>query len=144
MIVPDANILIYAYDERSAFFEVARDWLERSLAGSVDIGLSWQTITAFVRITTDKRAFPSPYSATEAFEIVENWVSAPAARIVLPTANHLQIFSSIAVETKVAGAMVMDAHLAALTIEHGATLATTDRDFRKFDGLRVVNPLNKK
>lgn len=142
MIIPDANILIYAYDERAAEMKAARKWLEQSLA-KTEIGFGWQTLTAFVRISTDNRVFPLPYSITEAFEIVSHWISAPKARIMLPTSNHLTIFQHLAVESKTSGPMLMDAHLAALAIEHGATLATTDRDFRRFDGLKLISPLSK-
>ena len=142
MIIPDANILIYAYDERAPEVEAARSWLEESLANS-DVGFGWQTLTAFIRISTEKRVFPLPHSVVDAFEIIRNWLSAPKATILLPTSNHLSIFMNLAVASKTMGAMLMDAHLAALAIEHGATLATTDRDFRRFDGLKLMNPLVK-
>lgn len=89
MIIPDANILIYAYNEASAEMKSAREWLLTSLSTSVEIGFGWQTLTAFIRISTDKRIFPQSYSVSEAFEIVEHWISAPMARILVPTANHL-------------------------------------------------------
>lgn len=143
MIIPDANVLIYAFNPLAPERESAREWLSTSLSGNIDFGFTWQTLTAFARISTDRRLFSNPYSTAEAFEIMESWLSTPRARVLVPTQNHMRIFSRLAIESKVNGPMLMDAHLAALAIEHGATLATTDRDFRRFDGLKLMNPLVK-
>ena len=143
MILPDANLLIYAYNDSAEQRDAARKWLKEMLVGTETVCFCWQTITAFLRISTNRKIFVEAYSPAEAIEVVENWLSAPAARIVLPTDRHLAIFKRVSIDGQVSGPMMMDAHLAAIAIEHGATLATTDRDFRRFDGLKIVNPLDK-
>jgi len=82
-----------------------------------------------------------PFTLKEAIEIVEDWLAQPQARVLLPTEKHWKIFTGLIIEGQTNGAMVMDAHLAALAIEHGATLATTDRDFVRFSKLKTTNPL---
>ena len=141
MKTPDANLLIYAYNENAKQHERAKQWLERKLSSPELFGLSWQVITAFLRISTNPRAFPLPFTLKEAIEIVEDWLAQPQVKILLPTEKHWKIFSNLIVEGQTNGAMMMDAHLAALAIEHGATLATTDRDFVRFSKLKTTNPL---
>lgn len=141
MIMPDANILIYAHNEASENHERANRWLEEKLRSSEIVCFSWQTITAFLRITTNPKLFSNPLSPSQAFEIVEQWLARPNAIVVEATANFMTIFQKTAIDGQASGALLMDAHLAALAIEHGATLATTDRDFRRFDGLKIENPL---
>lgn len=103
--------------------------------------MSWQIITAFLRISTNPKSFPYPYTLPEAIEIVEDWLAQPQVRILVPTEKHWEIFSRLIIEGQTNGAMMMDAHLAALAIEHGAVLATTDRDFARFSKLKTINPL---
>ena len=140
MILPDVNILIYAHNEASENHEKAKQWLEEKLKGSEIICFSWQTITAFLRILTNSKLFANPLTLKQAFEIVEQWLSRPNAVVLEPTANFMTIFQKIAVDGQANGALLMDAHLAALALEHGATLATTDRDFSRFDGLKIETP----
>ncbi len=141
MNIVDANILLYAYNESAEQHERAKSWLEENLSAPELFGLSWQVITAFLRISTNPKAFPLPFTLNEAIEIVEDWLAQPQVKILLPTEKHWKIFSNLIVEGQTNGAMMMDAHLAALAIEHGATLATTDRDFVRFSKLKTINPL---
>ena len=141
MKVTDANLLLYAYNESAPQHETAKDWLEERLSSPEIFGLSWQIITAFLRISTNPKSFPLPFTLSEAIEIVEDWLAQPQVKILLPTENHWVIFSNLIIEGQTNGAMMMDAHLAALTIEHGAVLATTDRDFARFSKLKTINPL---
>ncbi len=141
MILPDANILLYAYNTEANQHTKAREWLETMLSSPTLMCFSWQTISAFIRISTNQRVFTKPYSLAEAFEIVEDWLSLPNVVILQPTRNHLKIFKQAAIDGQAAGALLMDAHLAALAIEHGATLATNDRDFSRFEKVKTVNPL---
>lgn len=141
MILADANLLLYAYNADASKHEPARLWLEASLSSAEPFAVSWQTITAFIRIGTNVKAFPRPLSIREAGEIVAQWLERPNVTILQPGARHWEIFARLLDEGQVSGALVMDAHLAALAIEHGATLLTTDRDFARFNNLRVVNPL---
>jgi uncharacterized protein len=141
MILSDANILIYAYNKAAQEHESCKTWLEDQLSKPDAFAFSWQTITAFMRITTTARMFPQTYTYEQVSVFVESWISQPNVIILSPTSRHWTIFSRIIRENKIQGPLMMDAHLAALAIEHGATLATTDRDFARFDGLRIVNPL---
>ena len=143
MILSDANLLLYAYNVDSEHHVPAREWLEEALSKPDLFCLSWQTITAFIRIGTNPRAFPKPFSITEAVEIVSQWLARPSVRIVVPGEQHWAIFSKLLNEGKASGPLAMDAHLAALAIEHGATLCTTDRDFSRFKELKVMNPLEE-
>lgn len=140
MILPDANILIYAHNETSENHAQAQKWLEEKLQSSEVICFSWQTITAFLRILTNSKLFANPLTLKQAFEIVEQWLSRPNAVVLEPTANFMMIFQQTATDGQATGALVMDAHLAALAIDHGAVLAMTDRDFRRFDGLKIETP----
>jgi uncharacterized protein len=139
--VTDANLLLYAYNENAAQHSKAKKWLEESLSSPEIFGMSWQTITAFLRISTNPKSYPLPFTLSEAIEIVEEWLAQPQVKILQPTEKHWEIFSGLIIEGQTHGALMMDAHLAALTIEHGAVLATTDRDFAKFSKLKTLNPL---
>ncbi len=141
MILADANLLLYAYNTSAAEHERARAWLQESLSRAELFGLSWQTITAFIRIGTNPRAFNRPLTTKEATAAVGAWIERPMVRILSPGQGHWEIFVRLLIEGQVRGPLVMDAHLAALAIEHGAVLHTTDRDFARFPGLKVANPL---
>jgi toxin-antitoxin system PIN domain toxin len=141
MILTDANILLYAYNQDAADHKPARTWLEDQLSAPDFFCLSWQTITAFLRISTNARAFRRPLSIKDTANIVSSWLERPQVVILNPGELHWTVFRNLMETGQAAGAMVMDAHLAALAIENGAQLATTDRDFSRFAGLRVMNPL---
>lgn len=142
MIVPDANLLIYAYNKSADEHAASREWLTDMLSGTESVGFCWQTITAFLRLSTNSKIFDEAYTPAQAIEIVENWLSSAVAHIVVPTERHLSILNDISTDGQVSGPGLMDAHLAALAVEHGATLATTDRDFRRFDGVKLIYPLD--
>lgn len=139
--MPDANILLYAYNADSPHHAKAREWLENALSAPEPFCLSWQTITAFLRISTNPRAFPKPLNFKEAIEIVDEWLAQPQTTILLPTANYWAIFKKLIVDGKLTGALIMDAHLAALAIDHNANIITSDRDFNRFTNLKIINPL---
>lgn len=141
MILADANLLLYAYNASAAEHERARTWLQDSLSRAELFGLSWQTITAFIRIGTNPRAFNKPLTNTEAIATVAAWIERPMVRILVPGQHHWEIFARLLTKGQVRGPLVMDAHLAALAIEHGAVLYTTDLDFARFAGLKMTNPL---
>lgn len=141
MILVDSNILLYAFDSSSPHHETARNWLEATLAAREQVGLTWATILAFLRISTSPRLLDHPLSTDEATAIVSNWLQMPAITVLAPGEGHWEILHNLLLEGQVRGPLVTDAHLAALAIEHGATLCTTDRDFTRFPGLRVLNPL---
>jgi toxin-antitoxin system PIN domain toxin len=141
MILTDANLLLYAYNRDAAEHEAARRWLEEQLSAPEIFCLSWQTTTAFLRISTNARAFAHPFTIAEATEIVSEWLERPQVVALTPGERHWEIFSDLLKTGQATGPLVMDAHLAALGIEHGCILATTDRDFARFPGLQTVDPL---
>lgn len=141
MIIVDANLLLYAYNASAPEHDAARNWLEDALSRSELFGLSWQTITAFVRIGTNPRVFNEPLTIGEATDAVSAWVERPMVRILIPGQRHWEIFSRLLIGGQVRGPLVMDAHLAALAIEHGFVLHTTDRDFARFPDLKTYNPI---
>ena len=141
MILLDANLLLYAYDIESTEYRRARSWLERRLSGVEKVGFSWVTILAFLRIATSRRYESDPMSTAEASSIVDGWMDVPNVALISPTERHWAILSDLLPKSQARGALVMDAHLAALSIEHGATLCTNDRDFLRFPGLKVEFPL---
>ena len=140
MILCDANLLLYAYNMDAADHAKAKEWLEGELSNPSLFCLSWQTITAFIRISTNHRAFPRPLSIEQAVKIVSSWLDRPQCHVLAETEQHWVIFAERLAKEKTTGPLVIDAHLAALAVEHGATLATTDRDFARFSGLKVINP----
>jgi toxin-antitoxin system PIN domain toxin len=105
------------------------------------MALSWSTIVAFLRIGTNPRVFERPYRAGEAVAIVQQWLEAPTVSVLEPGERFWDILRSLLVEARAEGPIVSDAALAALAIEHGATLCSTDRDFRRFPGLKLHDPL---
>ncbi len=141
MVIVDANILLYAYNEDAAKHAAAKRWLEEQLAGKEVLGLSWHIITAFLRISTHSRIFPIPLDLIEAMNTMKEWLDSPKVQILSPTQRHWQIFREVLINGQAAGPLVMDAHIAALAIEHDATIATADKDFSRFDGIKTIYPL---
>jgi len=140
MILCDANVLLYAYDSHSRAHARCRDWLVGALNGSEQIGLPWQTLWAFMRIATNPRAFQRPLTTERACALVDTWLARPQVVVPAPAERYWQILQSQLRDGQVSGPLVSDAALAALTIECGATLCTTDRDFRRFDALKLIDP----
>ncbi len=141
MTVLDANLLLYAYDRASPQHVKARAWIERVFSGAAPVGLPWQTISAFLRIMTNARLPGERFTLDEAVQVVESWLEQPNVRFLAPGDDHWQLFRQAMMEGQAAGPLVSDAHLAALTVEYGGVLHTTDRDFARFPGLRWTNPL---
>ena len=142
MIVPDANLLLYAYDSNSDQQLSAGLWLQQILSGPDTVGLSWISIGAFLRIATNSRLGRSQIPMSSAIGIVDEWLAMRAVRLIVPGEGHWTILKEMLIAGRVQGPVTTDAQLAALTIEHGAILHTADRDFARFPGLRWVNPLS--
>jgi uncharacterized protein len=142
VILVDANLLVYAHNQSSPQYQDARAWLEAELAGPGPVGVAWTSLLALVRISTSQQVFPAPFSLEEARDVVDQLLAQPALTIVQPGPQHWTILRQLLVESQARGPLTTDAHLAALALEHGATMYTTDRDFARFTGLRVVNPLS--
>jgi len=141
VILPDANLLLYAHNVTSEEHSKAKRWLEAILSGAEPVGLCWPVILAFLRIATNQRIFPRPLSRTQAVVIVADWLEQPQTVVLSPAENHWTILQRMLSAGKASGVLVSDAHLAALAVEHGATLYSTDRDFTRFPGLKFQNPL---
>ncbi|HTT65274.1 MAG TPA: type II toxin-antitoxin system VapC family toxin [Bryobacteraceae bacterium] len=143
MILIDANLLLYAYDSGSEFHRAAADWLAEALSGPDLAGLAWVTVLAFLRISTHPRMRAQPFTSAEAVAVVQEWLDQPCVRMLTPTARHWTILRDLISKGQAKAALVTDAHLAALAIEHGAVLCTSDRDFTRFSGLKWSNPLGR-
>lgn len=141
MILVDANLLIYAFNSSAREHDKARAWLEEALSSPALVGLSWSTISAFLRITTSRAVFPEPLGSSEAVAIVDSWLARPMVVLVEPGPRYWELVKQLLVDSNSRGPLVADAMLAALAIENGATLATHDVDFRRFDGLKLFDPL---
>jgi toxin-antitoxin system PIN domain toxin len=141
VILVDANLLLYAHDRSSPVHEPTRRWFLGILDGSELVGFSWIAVLAFLRISTSPKIFQDPFSIEDAIKAVDYWFSQPVATLVDTGEHHWPILRDLLLRTGVKGGLVTDAHLAALAIEHDATLLTRDGDFTQFPRLRVVNPL---
>ncbi len=141
MTIIDANLLLYAYNADAPQQPAAAQWLGKLLASGETIALPWVTIWAFIRISTNPRIWPNPRPAPEAFAIVGEWLAQPGVIPLHPGARHAEIPEKLVSDHGATGPLVTDAVLAALAMEHGAMLASTDQDFRRFPDLRWLNPL---
>lgn len=141
MILVDANLLIYAVDRDSPHHAPARRWLEAALSGSEPVGIAWIAALAFVRITTHPGVMRKPLSAENAIGYIDGWLRQPFVRLIGPGEKHWPILRNLLTASGTAGNLTSDAHLAALAIEHGCTVASADNDFRRFAGVTHVNPL---
>ncbi len=142
MILSDINLLLYAHNKAAKEHEQAKTWIEKTLSEDT-LCLSWHTIMGFVRISTSPRIFANPFTSSEAISNIKKLVAHVNSVTIMPGQNHFSIFERLVAESRISGAMLMDAHLAALAIEHGATLASNDRDFRLFDGLNLLDPIGQ-
>lgn len=141
MIILDANILLYAYDTSSLLHVPARSWVESVFSSGDPVGLPWQTVAAFLRVVTNPRLRGDRFTVEEAAMIVDQWLAQPNIRLLAPGDRHWPILRSAMIDGQVRGPMITDAQLAALTIEYGGVLHSTDRDFARFPLLRWTNPL---
>lgn len=141
MIVLDANILLYAYDSASSEHTKAREWVERTFSDATPVGLPWQTVAAFLRIMTNPKLPGERFTPQEAVHLVDTWLNQPNVRLLAPGEDHWPLFRQMIVDGQAHGPLISDAQLAALAIEYGGVLHTTDRDFARFPGLRWVSPL---
>ena len=141
MILVDANILLYAEDSLQSRHQQARAWWDGQLSGSGVVCLCWTVLSAFIRIGTNPRVFEHPLSLEQALARVQSWLDQPCTRVVRPTERHWTVFKQVLTDGQAVANLVTDAHLAALAIEHGCELASTDSDFARFPKLKWRNPL---
>lgn len=141
MKLVDLNILVYAMDESSSRHQVARDWLDETLSGSATVGFGWHVLIGFVRLSTRSAVFAAPLTVSEALDVVDGWLQQPCVTVVHPTERHATVLRELLTPLGTAGNLTSDAHLAALAIEYGAGLCSTDVDFSRFAGVRWIDPL---
>ena len=141
MILPDINLLVHAYNSESPVHDGARSWWEGLLNGSRPVGLPWVTILGFVRIATHRQVLASPLAVGAACGRARAWLARPCVSVLHPGERHAETLFGLLEALGIAGNLTTDAHLAALAIEHQAELHSTDADFRRFPGLRWVNPI---
>ena len=143
MTVLDVNLLLYAYNSDVPQQSAAARWLADLLESGEIIALPWITVWAFIRICTNPRIWKSPRPVKEAFAIIDKWLAQPGVILLQPGPRHREILEQLVEEHNATGPLVTDAVLAALAIENGASLASTDQGFSRFRGLRWINPLSK-
>lgn len=141
MILVDANLLIYASVKQFAEHKAAYDWLDQRLNGDVRVGLPWQSLLAFLRVTTNPRLLDRPQATASAWWQIEEWLSGECVWIPQPTERHPTILGKLLAGQGIQANLVHDAHLAALAVEHGLELCSTDGDFARFPELRWTNPI---
>jgi toxin-antitoxin system PIN domain toxin len=141
VILIDANILIYAHVSSFSQHKLAHDWLDQQLNASTPVGLPWPSVLAFLRLVTNPRVFEHPEPIGDAWQQVRTWLTSETAWIPHPTERHADLLGEFLALPGVHGNLVPDAHLAALAVEHGLTLCSTDGDFARFQGLRWLNPI---
>ena len=143
MILIDVNLLIYAVNSDMPQHQGARRWLEGTLSGNESVGLAWVVIFGFLRIATRGDVFHEPLTADRALGYVDEWLRQPCARPIGPGDKHWEILSNLLQVSGTAGNLSTDAHIAALAIENGATVFSADSDFKRFAGLKHINPLEQ-
>jgi uncharacterized protein len=137
----DANLLLFAVHEESAFHAAARDWLTRQLKGTQRVGLPWKSLGAFLRFATQSRAWERPLEPRAAWVYIEDWLASDVTWIPTPSVHHAEILGELVNRYHLRGNLIPDAQLAALAIEHGIEVCSADTDFARFTEIRWRNPL---
>jgi toxin-antitoxin system PIN domain toxin len=143
MILPDINLLVYAYNSDAPDHRSARVWWEACLSESRIVGLPWVVLLGYLRLMTNRSVLVHPLSPEEAIGHVRSWLERPQAQILHPGPRHLDVLDRLMRGSRPSGKLTTDAHLAALAIEHQAELHSNDGDFAEFPGLRWTNPLRQ-
>ena len=140
MNLVDANVLLYAVNQDALQHGSAREWLDEALSGGARVAFCWLVLLAFLRLSTNGRIFDDPLSASDAITQVEDWLAQPSAVVVESTARHLGIIQQLLAPLEKGGNLVNYAHLAALAIEHRCAVVSYDRDFLRFDSVKLETP----
>lgn len=141
MIVPDVNLLVYAYNADAPGHLTARRWWEDRLSGTETVGLAWVVVLGYVRLMTSRKVLLRPWSPVEVIGHVRAWLERPQVQVLQPGPRHLDILQGFAERQILSGDLTTDAHLAALAIEHQAIVHSNDGDFDRFPGVNRRNPL---
>jgi len=141
MILPDLNLLLYAYNLHAPQHAKAKQWWESAINGRELIGLPHEVMLGFVRIATNPRLGQAAVPLARAKAVVEGWLSIPVTRVLLPSEDHSLKVLSLMERATVSGQLTSDASLAIYAIENRAELYSNDADFARFPGLSWKNPL---
>ena len=141
MIVPDINLLVYAYDGKAAKHTQAKRWWEEKINGNIMVGIPWVVSAGFVRLMTNPKLMKTPFSPSVAVQHVESWFNYEHIFPLNPGDRHLTYFRQILDAAGIGGDLVPDAHIAAIAMENQAEVHSNDSDFGRFPGVRWVNPL---
>ena len=141
MIVPDLNLLVYAYNDEAPLYAPARRWWEELVNGTERVGIPWVVTTGFVRLVTQRGLLSPPMTLEQALDYLQEWFRFPHVTPLNPGVGHLTLFRRALTASGVGGNLVTDAHIAALAIEYQAEVHSNDTDFGRFPGLRWRNPL---
>jgi toxin-antitoxin system PIN domain toxin len=140
MQLVDANVLLYAVNERAAHHDRSRSWLDACLGGEGTVGFCWAVLLAFVRLSTHRAVFERPLSSAQALSVANVWLGQPGAVAVSPGPRHLTILEGLLGLAGTGGNLVNDAHLAALALENRAEVVSFDGDFARFEPVRWTLP----
>ena len=143
MILPDANLLLYAYDTASPFHAKSAAWWSACLSGREPVGLCPAVLFAFVRIGTSSRAFAQPLTVDEACSHVESWLDQPVAQLLDVDNADIRRALELLRRAGAGGNLTTDAQLAAVSLRHRAVVHTADTDFARFPNVRWINPILK-
>jgi toxin-antitoxin system PIN domain toxin len=141
VILVDVNLLVYAWDSRAPQHEAARGWLDARLSESTRVAIPWESALGFLRVVTNPRIYQHPASVDRAWMQVTEWLDCENVWIPQAGDDHASVLGGLLRDLGGGAKLVPDAHLAALAIEHGLTLCSTDGDFARFPRLRWTNPV---
>jgi len=140
-VLIDANLLLWAHHRQFDHHAAARRWLADTMTRVPHVGIAWATILAFLRVSTHPRALGRPLGIDTAWDVVQGWLARPNVSTPVPTERHAAILGRLLSTGRASGNHTSDAHLAALAMEWGLVLLSSDRDFARYPGLRWHDPL---
>jgi toxin-antitoxin system PIN domain toxin len=143
VIIPDINLLLYAYNRGAPSHAASKLWWESALSGTENVGLPWVVSLGYVRLATSRRVLRDPWRPEEAVRHVGSWLQCQNVQVLQPGPRHVDILLAFAEAGVLSSDLVTDAHLAALAIEHQGVVYSNDADFARFPGLRHRNPLRE-
>ncbi len=144
MILPDVNLLVYAYDASATQHKAAASWWQRCLNGTEIVGLAPVVIFGFIRLVTHPRVFTNPLSVADSALHVQSWLVRPQTMVIEPCPHHISEVLALLQKAGTGGNLTADAQIAALALQEGATVHSNDTDFHRFSGLKWHNPLTGK
>ncbi|HKU98305.1 MAG TPA: TA system VapC family ribonuclease toxin [Vineibacter sp.] len=142
MIAVDTNILVYAHRADSPFHATALRRVTELAEGPATWAIPWPCLHEFLAIVTHRRIYAPPSPLAQALDQVDAWLESPTLAVLAEAATHWPTLRAMLIDARVAGPQVHDARVAALCLQHGVReLWSADRDFTRFGGLTVINPL---